>query len=223
MSSKKEKDDAELLEAFRKQFNLDVGVEVMKRLLGSSSVRPWYLEYKQKRGLRKALPPQWAEVGVTPEEWTAGAKAREELREERARVQSALTRAKLEYAARMEAVKLEHEAWLRQHYTPMLALFDSGVHRLPLKQRVGRPATEGVELAPGDASGKASLLHMRKEALQQIREGKDPFDGLLAADYITPRLYSTSSKSEGSDGAGPESTGDALAAASEAESASPDP
>jgi hypothetical protein len=138
-------EDLDLMSAFNLKFKQALtDMAVVKRLLGTPSVRKWYADYKVEKAAEKSIPAQFLDVGMTADQWNkaqADLRARRLIRkaesEEIAAAAAVFERALK--AASMKAATLQEP-----HFSPMVQVIELGYNDLTLTQQIN------VETGPAD-------------------------------------------------------------------------
>jgi hypothetical protein len=126
--------DQELIDAVRANFAELRAAEpkVIAQLLGTKSVQPWYRQWKSEQKLAKAVPNDWAEVGLPGDIWEWAV----DIKQQR-------TAARKAHAAKTEQLAREHkqrvdladnarDAALQLTESPLMDLIEAGYDQLPL-------------------------------------------------------------------------------------------
>ena len=111
--------NAALREAFKARFGLDENeIDVIKKVLGTSTVLPWWKAFKAYRSAVKSMPPQFRAAGLSLEEWQEYVTNPQTRREIRDRVSQERTGAAQDCKLCTEALERDAAAQLEAINTP---------------------------------------------------------------------------------------------------------
>jgi len=153
--------DAGLLACFNRDFGTAlVDVDVLKRLLGSRTVRAWQAGWKVARARALALPTDWQALGLTAEEWEACQAGRRARKQARAQYSQEVSAAAATYKAAVTAAEATLQGRLGSNDTPLLRALELGYEDLDIH------ALLRVEVAADrDAALGAEVEAIRRAAI----------------------------------------------------------
>jgi len=156
--------DQELIDAVRLHFAELKTAEpkVIAKLLGTKSVEPWYRNWKEQQALSKAVPDEWAAVGLSGDIWQwaiDNKQARSAIRKAHADKTEQLAR---EHKQRVDLADATRDTALQSTDSPLMDLIEAGYDQLPL-------AAQAVISGAKDEAERKPLM---AAALKRYREQK---------------------------------------------------
>lgn len=138
--------------------------DVLRRILGSRHVKPWYDAWKAADSLEKSLPPHWAAANMTPAEWNAAQIAVRNRATARRNHAMAIEAAARAFAAARQAADQQLANALAATPSPMAQVIEAGYEQLSLADQLAiesaPPADRQRELDTRLAAARAVWVNL---------------------------------------------------------------
>uniref|UniRef100_A0A2V0RL18 Uncharacterized protein n=1 Tax=viral metagenome TaxID=1070528 RepID=A0A2V0RL18_9ZZZZ len=139
---------------------------VVRQMLGTKSVKPWYGKYKERVKLEAGLPEGMGAAGLTAEMWDWAL----DVKKDRSTARAAHAKA-CEELARKHKLAVDKEdaqlaAALADNDSPLIRLIEAGYEELPLRSQARVAAIEDKKLRIKALDDE--LLAYRKTMLAQL-------------------------------------------------------
>jgi hypothetical protein len=160
-------DDEQLVLDFKEKFGITAEIDVIRKLLGRPQVKPWYTKWRAERAKAKAVPAQYASLGMTPDEWQEALQVAQQRSNLRKDAQVRIDQARLRYESEMTKANAELAKKLAETPSKFADIYELNITDLPLVKQLEIEREPSVEKRQELAT--RHLNQLRAERLDQAR------------------------------------------------------